>query len=63
MLKHVSARKIPTTVCTLYNPNFGGPEQTKMCEPALSALNNAIISEAIKVYSRLYNNIDEFFFV
>ena len=29
MLRHVSARKIPTTVCTMYNPNFDNPEQKK----------------------------------
>jgi hypothetical protein len=34
----------------MYNPNFDNPEQKKMCEPALSALNNAIITESMKVY-------------
>ena len=50
MLKHVNTCKIPTTVCTMYNPNFDNPEQKKMCEPALAALNNVIISGSIQVY-------------
>ena len=57
MLKHVSALKIPTTICTMYNPNFDNPEQKKMCEPALSALNNVIITESMKVYTKFYNKI------
>jgi hypothetical protein len=57
MLKHVSARKIPTTICTMYNPNFTNPEQKQMCEPALSVLNHVIITESMKVCIDLYNTI------
>ena len=41
----------------LTQSNFDNPEQKKMCEPALLALNNAIISELIKVCSKLYKKI------
>lgn len=49
MLAHVRERNIPTTVCTMYKPNFDNPDQRQMCEPALAALNHAIVTEAIKV--------------
>ena len=49
MLKHVSEYKIPTTVCTIYNPNFEHPEQQRMCETGLTVLNNVILTESIKV--------------
>ncbi|CAF1268486.1 unnamed protein product [Adineta ricciae] len=49
MLKHVSERQIPTVVCTMYRPNFDNPNQKRMSEPALSALNDVIITEATKL--------------
>ncbi|CAF2139791.1 unnamed protein product [Rotaria magnacalcarata] len=49
MLKIVSARKIPATVCTMYNPNFENPEQQRMCETGLCALNDVIITESTKI--------------
>ncbi|UJR10221.1 hypothetical protein I4U23_014434 [Adineta vaga] len=49
MLKHVSTLQIPTTICTMYKPNFDNPKQKLMCEPALSALNDVIITEATKL--------------
>ena len=49
MLKHVNERRIPTVVCTLYRPNFDNPDQKRMSDPALSALNDIIITEATKV--------------
>ena len=50
MLKHVSTYKIPTTICTMYNPNFPDPEQQCMCETGLRILNDAIITQAVKVF-------------
>jgi hypothetical protein len=49
MLEHVQLRRIPTTVCTMYCPNFQNPQQIEMSEPGLAALNNVIITQAIKV--------------
>ncbi|CAF2373918.1 unnamed protein product [Rotaria sp. Silwood2] len=49
MLKHVSACKIPTTICTMYKPNFNIPQQQLMCETGLSVLNDVIITEATKL--------------
>ncbi|CAF1537794.1 unnamed protein product, partial [Rotaria sordida] len=40
--------KIPTTVCTIYNPKFYNPEQHRMCETGLSVLNNVFITGSIK---------------
>lgn len=52
MLKHVSTYKIPTTVCTMYKPNFHVPEQQRTCETGLSVLNDVIVTESIKVYTK-----------
>ena len=49
MLQHLSESRIPTTVCTMYKPNFGPTDQQRMCETALSVLNHVIITEAMKV--------------
>ncbi|CAF3600185.1 unnamed protein product [Rotaria sordida] len=49
MLKHVTARKIPTTICTMYKPNFENPQQQRTCETGLSVLNDVIITESIKL--------------
>ena len=53
MLEHVNMRKIPTTVCTMYNPNFHHPPQQSMCETALPILNDIIIKQSTKVYVHL----------
>jgi len=37
----------------MYNPNFDNPQQKNMSAPGLAALNDVIITEAIKVY--IYN--------
>jgi len=50
MLEHVKLRHIPTTICTMYRPNFSTPQQKDMSAPGLAALNDVIITEAIKVY-------------
>jgi hypothetical protein len=49
MLKHVESHRIPTTICTMYRPNFDNPQQKKMSAPGLAALNDVIITEAVKV--------------
>ncbi len=53
MLEHVQSLRIPTTVCTMYRPNFENPQQKEMSEPGLAALNDVIITEAIKVNKTL----------
>lgn len=52
MLSHVKTYQIPTTICTMYRPNFENPLQKDMSAPGLSALNDVIISEAIKVMKK-----------
>lgn len=49
MLEHVSSHKIPTTICTMYNPNFPHPEQQRICTTGLCVLNDVIITQATKV--------------
>jgi hypothetical protein len=36
----------------MYNPNFNNPQQKNMSAPGLAALNDVIITEAIKVYTK-----------
>lgn len=49
MLKHVKSYQIPTAICTMYSPNFDNPQQRDMSAPGLAALNDVIITEAVKV--------------
>jgi hypothetical protein len=49
MLAHVKSYQIPTTICTMYGPNFINPQQKDMSQPGLAVLNDVIITEAIKV--------------
>ncbi|CAF3373875.1 unnamed protein product [Rotaria sp. Silwood1] len=49
MLKHVSECKIPTTICTMYKPNFDNPQQQLMCETGLLVLNDVIVAESTKL--------------
>lgn len=50
MLEHVKARGLSTILCTLYRPNFENPVQINLSQPGLLAINNIIISAAMKVY-------------
>ena len=62
MLTHVISHKIPTTICTMYRPNFDNPQQKDMSEPGLAALNDVIISGALKVYQIiLFNRLSLFY--
>eukprot|EP01114_Cavostelium_apophysatum_P023893 TRINITY_DN9157_c0_g1_i1.p1 TRINITY_DN9157_c0_g1~~TRINITY_DN9157_c0_g1_i1.p1 ORF type:complete len:260 (+),score=21.82 TRINITY_DN9157_c0_g1_i1:98-781(+) len=48
MIEAVLKLKLPTTICTIYNPNFGeGPEQT-VASLGLCAFNDVIIQTAIR---------------
>ncbi len=55
MLTQVLARKLPTTVCTVYNPRFDDPLQQEMCEVGISLLNEIIVTEAQQVSSMLFS--------
>jgi len=46
MLRSVRARKLPTTVCTIYNGNFRDPHLQVVAATALSVFNDAIIRVA-----------------
>ncbi len=54
MLEYVKSRGIPTTLCTMYCPNFANPQQVDLSEPGLAALNNVIITQAIKVNTNMF---------
>lgn len=47
MLETVLSRNLPTTVCTIYNPNFLEPVLQRIATVALSAFNDVIIRQAI----------------
>lgn len=47
MLKTVLSRNLPTTVCTIYYPNFPEPNFQKLSTTALSSFNDVIIKQAI----------------
>ncbi|CAF1424254.1 unnamed protein product, partial [Didymodactylos carnosus] len=49
MLKHVMALKLPTTTCTIYNPNYPDTSQQQMCTTGLSVLNDVIVTESTKL--------------
>lgn len=65
MLKRISALKIPTTVCTMYNPNFENAQQQRMCETGLCVLNDVIITESTKVFILFYRIklLNDFYFM
>lgn len=46
MLETVASRKIPTVVCTIYNPNFPEPSVQKVAVAALCAFNDVIVRQA-----------------
>lgn len=46
MLRSVRARQLPTTVCTIYNGNFGDPHLQVVTTTALAVFNDAIIRTA-----------------
>ena len=47
MLKTVLSRNLPTTICTIYYPNFPEPNFQKLSTTALSSFNDVIIKQAI----------------
>lgn len=47
MLKNVVSRNLPTTVCTIYYPNFPEPLMQKISVAALSSFNDVIIRNAV----------------
>lgn len=46
MLETVLSRRLPTAVCTIYNPNFAETALQKIAMAALSAFNDVIIRQA-----------------
>jgi hypothetical protein len=38
----------------MYCPNFANPQQVDLSEPGLAALNNVIITQAIKVNTNMF---------
>ena len=46
MLDEVMKRRLPTAVCTIYEPRFPEPPQRRLAATALTALNDAITREA-----------------
>ncbi len=47
MLSYVLNKKLPTVVCTIYNPRYSDPAQQKACVAALRHFNDVIIREAM----------------
>lgn len=52
MLEHVHSYGLPTTICTMYRPNFEQAQQKEMSEVGLAALNDVIITGALQVNSQ-----------
>ena len=46
MLEDLLARRLPTAVCTIYNPRFGEAQMQKLAVTALCVFNDAIIRAA-----------------
>ena len=46
MLDAVSARRLPTAVCTVYDPRFADAERRRVAVVALAAFNDAVTREA-----------------
>ncbi|GAV05352.1 hypothetical protein RvY_15500 [Ramazzottius varieornatus] len=48
MLKQLLKLKLPTTICTIYNPSYGDSPQQTVASMGLTALNDAIIEAALR---------------
>ncbi|MBL6077108.1 SGNH/GDSL hydrolase family protein [Belnapia sp. T18] len=48
MLDAVLARRLPTAVCTVYDPRFADPQRQQMAVAGLSLFNDAIMREAFR---------------
>lgn len=46
MLDAVSARRLPTAVCTVYDPRFADPDRRRVVVAALAAFNDVVTREA-----------------
>ena len=46
MLDAVLARRLPTAVCTIYDPRFADPQRQRLAVAGLSLFNDAILREA-----------------
>jgi hypothetical protein len=46
MLGAVAARRLPVSVCTVYDPRFADPERRRVAVVALSAFNDVVTREA-----------------
>lgn len=49
MIGKLLALKLPTTVCSIYNPRFPAAREQTICETGLCFLNDVIFSVAAKV--------------
>ncbi len=48
MLAEVKARRLPTTICTIYNPRFPDPRLQRLGVTALTLFNDAILRHAFR---------------
>ncbi len=48
MLEKVVAKKLPTTICTIYDPNFTNLDQQRMCVVGLNIFNDCITRAAAR---------------
>lgn len=51
MIDKLLAQKLPTTVCSIYNPRFPAAREQTICETGLCFLNDVIIGTAAQVRS------------
>jgi len=49
MINSVLDFKLPTTLCTIYNPNFPDPTFQQVASTGLCSLNDVILSQAISI--------------
>lgn len=52
MLRQVKSRRIPFTLCTIYNPRFADCRKQIVCQTGLTILNDVILTESFKVEKR-----------
>jgi hypothetical protein len=48
-IENVLHRRLPTAVCTIYDPRYGDPVQRRLGTTALAMINDAIIREAVRL--------------
>jgi hypothetical protein len=48
-LAAVAQRRLPTAVCTIYDPRYTDPLQRRLATTALAIINDVIIREAVRV--------------